>query len=231
LSLPTAAAQNRQIEDAFFRAAASLEAFLTEWIVRCLASDSSTFAADCEARATNHASGELARWPPAQRLWLRRNRVPTIQVAIPIDRRLSQVEAAAFLGWNDATRSFANARELEELASDYLIPRHAARIHGLSNARKRLLDVTFGIRNVLAHRSSRSVTEMNRRLTASALRTSLQRTGNRVTATGVGFYLRSDGGAGEPRFVAYYEELAEIAYVLAPGGPRTAICPQLRLTP
>jgi hypothetical protein len=218
------AERNRQIEDCFFRVAAALEGFLTDWFIRCLSFETTQFEATFRRRAENQAFQDLRRWDPAHRLWGRKARSPIVHVSIPIDLRVSQTEAAAYLGWGEGTRFFKGARELEELASDFLVARFSSRIASLSDAQKRVIDATIAVRNVLAHRSPRAVTAMNQALTAGALPAPLRRTGNRVSARGVGAYLRADAG-GRPRCRIYIEDLAGIARALAPGGPAVVICP------
>jgi len=51
--------RDRQVEDAFFRAAAALETFLSEWLVRCMSFDATTFRAFYETRAANWARRAL----------------------------------------------------------------------------------------------------------------------------------------------------------------------------
>lgn len=82
LALPTREC-NREVEDAFFRVAASLEGFISDWFVRCLSFDTGQFVATYERRAENQALAELGRWLPATRLWGRRGRAPAVGVTIP----------------------------------------------------------------------------------------------------------------------------------------------------
>jgi hypothetical protein len=78
-----AAERNRQLEDTFFRAAASLEGFLSDWFVRCLSFDADRFGETFELRAQNHATDALNAWNPSSRLWKRRGRQPFVTVGLP----------------------------------------------------------------------------------------------------------------------------------------------------
>jgi hypothetical protein len=223
LMLPTAE-RSRELEDSFFRVAAALEGFFTDWFVRCLSFDSSQFAFTSEVRAEAQALNDLARWAPANRLWKRKNRTPQVHVSIPVELRPTQTEAAAYLGWSDSTKSFRGASELEDLASDFLVARFSARVAGLSVAQKQVIDATIAVRNVLAHRSVRGVTLMNNALADGRLSVGLRRSARRVSSDGVGNYMRAEA-AGSPRFHAYFAQLEVIAYALAPGLPQGPVCP------
>ena len=216
--------RNRELEDLFFRASASLEGFLTDWFVRCLSFDTSQFVDAFERRAENQALRDLGRWQPANRLWGRKKRKPVVSVAIPLDNRLSQTEASAYLGWGGSTHSFRDAGELQKDATQYLALRFSNRVAQLTNGQKRVLDGVIKIRNLLAHRSARGVTEMNQALAHAQLFSGLRRGAHSVSATGVGNYLRAVH-TGQPRFHLYYEEMGKITYALAPGAPTPPICP------
>lgn len=223
LAFPSAE-RNRELEDSFFRASASLEGFLSDWFVRCLSFNTTRFVETFERRGENQAAQDLGRWAPANRLWARKNRTPVVQLNIPIALRLSFTDAREYLGWRDRTHSFRDSGELQGDSAEYLVQRFANRVAQLPEAQKRLLDAVIKIRNVLAHRSQRGATEMNQALADADLPAGLRRGVRAVRATGVGNYLRTDTN-GDPRFHVYYAGLAEVACALAPGSPTPVICP------
>jgi hypothetical protein len=131
-------------------------------------------------------------------------------------------EAQSVLGWGDGTYSFRNSQDVVEKANNCLAQRHSNRIIQLSAADKSLLDAVIKIRNVLAHRSQRGVSDMNAALIDSHLPSSLQR-GSSRSVRSIARYL----GAMQqdfPRFHLYFDGLAQIAYALAPGGSTRPIC-------
>jgi hypothetical protein len=166
----------------------------------------------------------LDHWLPSKRLWKDPGRVPTITVRIPIRLRVSMSDASDYLGWFDGTHSFQTAGDLQSDATQFLAFRFADRIASLSSADKRLIDAVIKIRNVLAHRSSRGVRDMNGVLADPDLAVSLQRGPKRVRTSGIPRYLRA-GYGGDPRFHDYYQGLAAVAAILSPGAPAPSICP------
>ncbi len=67
-------------------------------------------------------------------------------------------------------------------------------------------------------------TRMNQCLGSTHLPQGLRRT-TAVSSSGVGYYLRTEGTVGRPRFEVFFGELAEIAHILArKPGPRPVIC-------
>jgi hypothetical protein len=135
-------------------------------------------------------------------------------------------EAQSVLGWGDGTYSFRNSLDVIEKASRYLSQRYSNRLVQLPAADKSLLDAVIKIRNVLAHRSQRGVSEMNVALADSHLPASIRRGSNRsVRRDGIARYLGAlQQQPDVPRFHLYFEGLARIAYALAPGGSAQPIC-------
>jgi hypothetical protein len=116
-------------------------------------------------------------------------------------------------------------RPFKEWVGRYLADPKARATGSLNTADDAVVDATIAIRNVLAHRSKRSEERLAEALRSPTLPAAL-RVQQKVTATGVGRYLRAQSG-GHPRFRWYFERLASIANKLAPyrGRPRT-ICPE-----
>jgi hypothetical protein len=220
-----AAERDRQVEDAFFRAAAALETFLSEWIMRCLSFDASSFRTTSETRAANWADAELnARYEPRDRLWRNRDAQISVTVELPIHKKHSLDETRALLGAVDDNVSIRGTAELIITARDTLVASYARRPRQLGSARSAILDATIAIRNVIAHRSERATAQMNKQLASKKLPHALRRGSRLVRASGVGYHLQATAG-GRPRFETYFEELAEIGHTLAPTrGRKKVIC-------
>ena len=133
--------------------------------------------------------------------------------------------ARRVLGVQEATRSLRDTGELKEFAGRILAKKYRERLSRLSRAEEATLNAAIKIRNVLAHRSARSVEEMNVALRNGDLPTSL-RVLQDVTSRTVGRYLLSTPRQGRPRYEHYFSTLADIANRLAPTrGRPTTICP------
>jgi hypothetical protein len=224
LGLP-AQERDRVVEDAYFRAAAALETFLSEWLVRCLSFDATAFRATYASRAANWAASELnSRWEPSERLWKERGRSVAIAVEVPMSKKHSLQETRTLLGAVDDNLTIRSTEDLVRLARDYLVDPYARRPGNLGPQRSAVLDATVAIRNVLVHRSARATEQMNRCLRSSNLPSRLRRQQRAVSSSGVGYYLQATV-AGRTRFELYLELLAEISHRLAPTrGRNKAIC-------
>jgi hypothetical protein len=222
-----ASERERQVEDAFFRAAVALEAFLSDWIARCLHLDTSRLAARARGEAVKHIANELSgAWTPENQILARTlaDYRPTASIRMTLPKGVAVQKARRLLGVEDTNRSFATAAEFKEWVGRYLADPKAGAASSLGAADDAVLDATIAIRNVVAHRSRRSEERLAQALRSTALPNAL-RVQQRVTAAGVGRYLRVERG-GRPRFKHYFERLANVANTLAPyrGRPRT-ICP------
>jgi hypothetical protein len=224
LDLP-AQERDRIVEDAFFRAAAALEAFLSEWLVRCLSFDATAFQSTYESKAANWAADQLnSGWEPSERLWKGRGRNVAVRVRIPIAMKHSLEETRMLLGAVDDNVTIRRTGDLVRLAREYLVDPYARRPQNLGPQHSAVLDSTVAIRNVLAHRSMRATEQMNQCLRSSNLPAGLRRQQRAVSSTGVGYYLQATA-ADRPRFERYLESLAEIGHRLAPTrGRKKAIC-------
>lgn len=218
--------RDRVVEDAFFRAAAALETFLSEWLVRCLSFDASAFRRTYEMKAANWAVNQLnTGWEPSDRLWKERGGSVSVTIHLPISKKHSLEETRTLLGAVDDNVTIRRTEDLIRLAKEYLVDRYARRSRDLGPQCSAVLDATVAIRNVLAHRSARATEQMNRCLRSSNLPSSLRRQHRAVSSTGVGYYLQA-AAAGRPRFERYLELLAEIGHRLAPTrGRKKTICP------
>lgn len=221
--------RDRQVEDAFFRAAAALQTFLSEWLVRTLSFDAAYFRSVHEQRAANWATSQLssAAYPPKERLWTTA-RPAVVEVHLPIPRKLTLEEAARLLGAEADHVAIRNTAELVTRAKECLPDKYARRARELGRTNSAILDATIAVRNVLAHRSPRAAAAMNAQFELAAMPKALRRTGQRKVRTGgVGQYLVTHGGAA-PRFETYLTGLADVAHCLAPTpGRNPTICPSL----
>lgn len=224
LELP-AQERDRVVEDAFFRAAAALETFLSEWLVRCLSFDASAFQTTYEMRAANWTVGQLnSSWQPSDRLWKERGRSVAVTVHLPISKKHSLEETRALLGAVDDNVTIRSTADLIRLAKEYLVDPYARRPRNLGPQCSAVLDATVAIRNVLTHRSPRATDQMNACLRSSNLPSGLRRQHRAVSSTGVGYYLQATA-VGRPRFERYLELLSEIGHRLAPTrGQKKIIC-------
>ena len=213
--------RNRQVEDSFFRAAVSLETFLSEWLVRCLSFDA------------NHlhqgAEKEFGDWLNAQvnalggptgrryRAYLRRQ-----SSALSIPRRPSLNEALALLGSGSDVVGVIGSKDLEKKARDNLIQTYSVRVMKLTARQRAFLDATKKIRNALAHGSPGALSAMNAALKSASLHASVRRGTNGITRTGIGAYLSGKPDS-QRRYAVYFNELARIADDLCKsrGRPRT----------
>lgn len=92
--------------------------------------------------------------------------------------------------------TFRTQKTSERIADNHLAPQCAARAKSLTRNDWLIIRVMVTVRNVLAHSSIRSVDAMNDAMQAadhsgSPQVKALARTGNRVTRSGVGAYLRA----------------------------------------
>lgn len=78
--------RTRQTEDSFFRAAVAFEAFLSDWLARCLRFDTSKLNTAANRAAEKHVKKQLARWSPENGVIARAvdKYPPTNQVTVTI---------------------------------------------------------------------------------------------------------------------------------------------------
>ena len=221
--------QERQLEDSFFRAAVALETFLGDWFARCMHFDTSRVATRAREEVDKHLKAEIdGGWDPQQKILGRTidHYAPQVTVVVEVPKAVSVATARKLLGTETSNRSWKSAADLKEQVGRYLAHEPARRAVGnLDSGHDALVDATIGIRNVLAHRSPQSETQMKTALARGDLNQHLRVM--TITAAGVGRYLRTEKD-GQPRYRRYYAGLAEVVNVLAPfvGKPRK-ICPDL----
>jgi hypothetical protein len=92
--------------------------------------------------------------------------------------------------------TFRSQRESDSIADKHLAPRYAMKVKSLTRDDWLIIGVMIAVRNALAHSSTRSVDAMNEAMqkagnSGSRQVRALARTGNRVTRSGVGTYLRA----------------------------------------
>lgn len=226
LAAGTPTERDRRVEDAFFRAAAALETFISEWMVRCLSIDSTQLRATYEDRAAKEAVRLLDQYyEPSKRLWRNKKAKPAVSIGISLKTRTSLTDAVSLLGAAEDNYSARAFHELKDDAEAYLVDRFSKRVTSCTTTQQGIYDATVGIRNALAHRSTRATKVMNTRIKGGRLPTAVRRKKHSITVGAIGSYLRADGG-GSPRFETYLSELAKLAHTLVPtkGRPRN-VCP------
>jgi hypothetical protein len=226
LAAATPSDRDRRVEDAFFRAAAALETFISEWMVRCLSIDSAQLRATYEARVGAEALRLLDQhYEPSKRLWRERKSNPTVAVTIGVKTRTSLKDAVSLTGAAEDNYSARAFHELNRDADAYLVVRFSKRVSACTTTQQGIFDATVAIRNALAHLSTRATKVMNERIKGGRLPAPIRRKKHSITVGAIGSYLRADGG-GDPRFETYLVELAKLAHTLVPtrGRPRN-VCP------
>lgn len=213
--------RNRQVEDAFFRAAVALETFLSEWLIRCLSFDST--------RVHQRAEKELHDWVGKQVGALggvQGRRYAAFLAhqssALSIPRRLMLKDALALFGAGDDVVAVRGSKDLEKKAKNNLINTYAVRAMQLTARQQAFLDGVKKIRNALAHGSPGAVSAMNVALRSAALPATVRRGSYGVARSGVGGYL-SARASDQRRYAIFFNELARIADALckSQGRPRT----------
>lgn len=216
---------DRQTEDIIFRAAVALEAFLTEWMVRCLSFDTSRLRRHVERELQETAANAVRgrRTPETVIGRTLEQQAPSIQVDLPIADAVSLPTARQLLGVSDSNRSFSSAAEFKEWAGRYLADARARAANELTPEHDAIIDATIALRNVLAHRSAQAQRRLNQVLRSGALPGDL-RIARNISARGVGGYLRVIR-AGRSRYELIFTQLSEIAYILAKTrGRRLRVC-------
>lgn len=212
--------RNRQVEDAFFRAAVALETFLSEWLIRCLSFDASHLTSRAEKELSQWISKEVGalegRTARRYRAYLTRR-----SSTLTIPRRPSLTEALALLGSAGDVVGVGGSKDLEKKSSDNLIHTYAVRAKQLTARERAFLDATKKMRNALAHGSSGAVKAMNDALRSKSLPTTIQRGNYGIARTGIGGYLSAKPGD-QRRYAIFLDQHARIADKLckAQGRPR-----------
>lgn len=117
---------------------------------------------------------------------------------IAIDVRLPQLPTLSrinrIIDPSDNNITFRSKSESDARADAHLAPQYAAKSKSLTRDDWLVIGVLIGVRNALAHSSTRSIDAMNKALTdagktADPSVRALRRDGNRVTRSGIGAYL------------------------------------------
>jgi hypothetical protein len=207
-ALPVAQ-QKTLAEDVLLRFMVGWEYFLSEWYIGAITLDARKFSSALQ--------GRLVRW---QQEAVRQSDVAryeefflTPKVAIKRRPRLDDVRdlvdpSGRNVGFRDFTDFEQRARR--DLAREFNDRVAAVRRVGGDE----VVDAASAIRNVLAHRSDRSVREMNARVGAMPTFPDLRKP--TMSRGGIGAYLRARRPSGDARLTLYARELARIARVLAP---------------
>lgn len=207
-TLPVAQ-QKTLAEDVLLRFMVAWEYFLSEWFIGAITLDARKFTSAIQSR--------LATW---QKEAVRESgfaRYERFFVApkVTIKRRPRLDDVRDFVdptGRNAAFRDFADyeQRARRDLAKEFNDRVAAIRRVGGDE----VVDAASAMRNVLAHRSDRSVREMNARVGAMPTVADLRKP--TMSRDGIGAYLRARRPSGDARLTLYARELARIARILAP---------------
>jgi hypothetical protein len=229
------------VENAFLRVVIGWEVFLSEWLTTGVVRDPLVFESQLQAEVDNWVLNKYAMtaaqlavsgFPPSLRATVRLANPPGDEIRHLIDPSGDNVK----LGSNVK-------RDWPKTANRFLSQGYATRVVAAVPAAGRanvgIVEAAVGIRNALAHRSRRSVTEMKSRLSAlpsAALRVaSLASVGGYLKhrPAGVPAYVRIPDrtpaalAAGtlvatqrylRCRFMIFCEEFVRIAWILSPVG-------------
>jgi hypothetical protein len=200
-ALSSAPLKKRVSADAFLNVAIGWESFVSDWHLAAINRDSSAFAAHLETRAKNRLRGEF---PGLVTEGL-------VRVDLPKHPSLDLVKTlvdpdGANVAMGD--RSKWRTRVEAELCDPYKV-----KVLSLGAGDHKLIGAVVGIRNCLAHRSTRATDTMNDRLSALASRDrDLRPPGDRrVLPSSVGHYLNARVSTWQARVEVYHQRLAEIA--------------------
>jgi hypothetical protein len=201
-----------------------MEGFFTEWVVRCVAMDTSTLRATLESKASNYLTAQLPSWrnlPPAYQTML------SATASLPIPPRLSHEQVRSLLDCQNDNLSIRGIADLDVLARDNIADVRGSYIGKVATDEAKVVDATVAIRNVLVHRTERARAALNQALQSSGLSRSLRRNQNLGSGdNSVGRYLCAKPVGGSFRFEEFFAALGAVAIKLAPyrGAPVT-ICP------
>lgn len=209
-------------EDAFLRAAVAMENFFTEWIVRCVAMDSTTLRTTLENKASNYLKAELPRWRSLPEPY---RSAMSAAATIPIPPTLSQEKVRELLGCETDNLSVHGVSDLHTYARENIADRRGVYLSKLTTGEAKVVDATIAIRNFLVHRTERARTQLNESLQAGGMPQALRRNANLGSGDSVGRYLCVKTPAGNYRFEELLEALRSVAVKLAPyPGAPTPIC-------
>lgn len=209
----------RTVEDGTLRVLVAFEAFFSDWLPRCLHLDTAELRrkADQRVRArVQGVAGDVAsdvNEAAAIRMAVERF-PPRVQATTTMPKRIRLSEARKIVGTDEATISLREVDHMGALVNGVLVQKYRNRLHTLSDSQKATLQAVIKIRNVIAHRSDRAVTELNKALSDPGLPQALRSQRN-VTAAGLGKYLTVTT-AGHPRYEHYFRALDAITTQLAP---------------
>jgi hypothetical protein len=204
-----AAQQKTLAEDVFLRFIVGWEYFLSEWYIGAITLDARKFSTALERR--------LVEWQEREVRDSDFSRFERFFVApkVTIKRRLRLADVRDVLDPTGANVGFRDFDEFERRGRRDLAKQFVDRVAAISRVGgDEVLDAASAMRNVLAHRSDRSVRAMNERLAAMPTFADLRKP--RVSRDGIGAYLRATRPSGEARLTVYTRELARIARILAP---------------
>ncbi len=186
----------RSTVDAFLQAAVAWERFKSDWYIACVNRDSSALGATLEDKLRQVAAG---RGLPER----------YVSLTLPTHPTLSGV--GELLDPQGANLGLGQYDRWKRRAGEELSPRYLTALASWSPADRAVHDAVSAIRNCIVHQSTKSVGEMNKALAKAPLPASLRRSGNAVSARGVGAYLTAQTDPPMRRMEILVTELHDLA--------------------
>lgn len=203
-ALDRAELKKRVSADSFLNAAIGWESFISDWHIAAINRSSSAFAQQLSLRAKESLR---SRYPGLVENGLVKIELPK-HPALDLVKTLADPEGAN-LSMGDRARWRKRAEE--ELCDPY-----KAQVLAITTRDHKLIAAAVGIRNCLAHRSTRSADEMNERLKTleNYDRQLRPPAGRRISPSGIGHYLNAQTSTWSPRVELFHRRLSEIAEAL-----------------
>lgn len=182
----------------FLNAYVSFETFVSDLFLAYVNKDATVFQNSQEKRIRHLVKEDLGNWYKDR-------------VTLTRERSLNADTVETLLDPNGYNVTFGSAEEMKRLAGKWLAPGYRRKIFTLSNDDFLFIDCCKTIRNVIAHKSKRSLDIMNQQLKTIPSGSTIdfvRRTSNDVKTVGV--FLKSNGST-QPRVVECLERLRAIA--------------------
>jgi hypothetical protein len=196
-------------EDVFLRFAVGWEEFASEWFIGCVNHDAQNLLAYLNRQVLTFYNTEIDR-PEHKRL--KPHTTPPV-VRLPKQPAVSTVRK--LLDPAEGNIAFPVMERMRQRSRRELAAGYAQRVQTVCNAGGgEIIDAVTAIRNVLAHRSQRSVRAMNACVSAFPTYPALRK--QSMSRDGIGTYLNARTPSGEPRLLIYHRELKRVAGLLVP---------------
>jgi hypothetical protein len=200
--------------------ASALEEFLTDWMVRSLAADTTRFRRTQEDAAARRANSGIESWL-AKEFGFQGDVGTVVTVAVTLAHGLipsrPTIEASrGLLHVQDDVLEFPTANDFQSQAMNTLESRFQRRVNRLTDADRAVMNATRSIRNAVAHASAGAVQRMNAAIRSPLLSLELRVAGP-IGRDGIGRYLcQAPLGQPSERLLLYLDALKELAFTLEP---------------